>query len=265
MKKLPISILLLLFIASSCERDLKVEDIPAGTKMVANAFINPDSSFRLEFSTSGLIDGSFYPQQLKDVEFRIAEDGIPLPPFRLDSSQHFVFMDQDYSGMLNLDNDLYYFTHDSLKPKAGSRYTLFAERPGFPEITAETVVPGVPIVEDIQLIREFTLTNAGTSMARIRFTINDSGAINPAYAVRMRFFNEVDSFYHYADFVSPDPVLIENKPSDLIETGGGSALGYSFTQTESAIFSSESFRGKKRQFELYVGCLLYTSPSPRDS
>lgn len=251
MKKISLlACLLLSFFA--CEKELEVDGIPGGTKLVLNSLLNPDSLFRLEFSTSGKIDGSFYPRSLKDVKFVLEEDGQPLPPFRLDSAKSFSFLNNPYLGALAPSSELYYFVHDSLKPKQGSTYRVIAQRDGFPEISSSSTLPGTPVVEDIDLIQYYTLSSDEVSMARLRFTLNDSAAMTKGYALRLRFYFYGDSTWHFLNFISPDPVIIENKSSDLIDTGGGTSLGYEFSDSESAIFSAESFQGTSRRFELYL-------------
>jgi len=196
----------IVLISRGCRDMLEIPD--TGRKIVINSLITNDSllSVRIGYSAYILDSSTLVLTDLKDAEVNIYQNQICI-----DSLNYFFYGGFDYYDHWEVFIPGNYRSRH-IMVQAGDEYGITVRAPGFPEATANTNIPEIVEIEQIDTSGiilpqgEFFSDNRGI-ICNIRFT-------DPSNADNYYLFNtckipSVVPFHNYIEFSSQDPVIEE--------------------------------------------------------
>jgi len=242
-----------LILICACQKE-NVEIPDTGRKLVINALITTDSLINVRISKS------FY---FKDPLMGPA----PFPEF--DSAEvrfykNNIYLDSlYYSIRRNYYGEIYFksnYWSKDVFPLPGNEYIIKVKKPGFPDATATTIIPGLVKIEKVDTSRTVVVPGYGRDFimnCKIEFT--DPAAEKNYYLINL-VTKKLPLGKEYMAFDCNDPVIEEEFGSN---TMAGKVLKYGYA------FSDKLIEGKKYSLNVSFDGSYYWdnpyNPIPRSS
>lgn len=243
-----------LILICACQKE-KVEIPDTGRKLVINGLITTDSLINVRISKS------YY--------FKTPMNGVIYSEFESAEVCFYknnIYLDSLYYSNRGTDNEEIYYKSNywskAVFPLPGNEYKIKVKRPGFPDATATTIIPGLVKIEKVDTSRIVTKPGSGITdfimNCRIEFT--DPPAEKNYYLFNIIKTQLLPREKGYTDFDCHDPVIEE----DLGGAGfRGKVLKYGYA------FSDKLIDGKKYSLNVsFDGSYYWNSPynpNPRTS
>jgi hypothetical protein len=203
MKKL--SIIIVVFLASSCEMVVDV-DVPFdGEKLVVNSFVKPDSLWSASISLNRFIltADSLQHKRVENATVVVHDENGPVATL-----QHVGY------GM---------YKSQTEKPQAGKEYTIHVSAPDYKSVGGKSMIPIAATITSVE-IEKAVRDNKPTEIIKVKFP--DRGDTKDFYHIRLE---RVEEYYYYdtdqiVSKLAPHPDVLSDNPqlnSQFVTVDGG--------------------------------------------
>lgn len=190
--------ILLLFIGLGCETEVVVTPPDYASKLVVNGLLNNEGEINVAVSFSVVAISTRQPGYLDDAIVEIWEDSVSLG-----------------IGVYEVFDKVYRWP---VVPKAGSRYRIRVEHPGYPVVDETLFMPSANSFDGVTYLDSVGLDTSGQALSALLLRINDPIGEKNYYRVSFTYYNEITASFLPFSFLTSDPVLLN--PSTVNEDDG---------------------------------------------
>jgi hypothetical protein len=155
----------IIFLISSCEKEVQVDIPNAKNKIVLNCIMNEDSLFTVLVSRTKKL----YVDDNADVAITNATVSI---------YENNVFVE----NLVHVSSDIY--TSKTFKPKVGNTYKVIVKADGYADAVAEELLIKQAAIDDI-VVSDSAYVKNGNIYSKLSFSINDPVGTNNYYELQM--------------------------------------------------------------------------------
>ncbi len=224
-----ISVMLLLMLAASCEKDFIPDELTASKKMTVNCLFDNYQAFHVYLTESATMSGSGTIISLSDANAQLFEDEV------FKEALHYTPSD----SVSNFGS-----FQSSFIPQPGKKYSVKVNHPVYGLTTTEDVMPNVTVITSASLITAGSVNQNKDAIVEISFE-DDAGTenfyrINPWLSLTSKVYNPETG--DSTEQVTTKGIRIETEEAvtDSVRDNGWALL-----------FSDKNFNGQHKTMRLH--------------
>lgn len=196
-----LSIIILLTLFSSCDREINFDFPDVEPAIVVNSIITPESPISVSVSAVMPIAPDSYNVVNDTDEYgTIHSQYVPKPKYCIEDASVLIYEDGVLLCSLEYDGEGYYVS--DRYPKVGSTYTLVVNAPGYKECKATTTLYNLPVLSNLSFRDTVSVNEEGYPLSKLRFTITDNDPNRNFYEMSCRAVS--DKYNVEYDWISFD-------------------------------------------------------------
>jgi hypothetical protein len=223
MKKSNYFLIAIFLFLISCEKEIEIKFPEIENQLVADCFFTPDSIFKV-FVTNTQSFNHYSKSFIPDALVKLYENEV-----FIENLQHID------SG--------FYVSNSEKKPEINKTYKIIISEPGYDEISADDIVPDLPVLNYITKNDTGSIDQEGEFHTTININFTDNASVKNYYEIKVFYLLRVDDSI---------PTLIKCQSDDLLIKNEG-LLDY---DPNTLIFNDELINGKN--YNLKLICKNYT-------